>query len=130
MPLTQEPATPQPPRESLLSLLAQWRAQTLEESQALQAQNWTAVRACQQAKQALQVRLLAASARPAVSTDTQLRPLIDELLALEARNRDWLADRQAALSNRRLELSESARNLHRLRRSYARQDQAGWQSYG
>jgi hypothetical protein len=124
------PETADGTRAGVLELLEQWRSQTVAESEALRALNWPAVRACHRAKEELQALLLPQLGSAPGGTEDQLRPVVEGLLALEARNRDWLAERRAALSARRLELNDSARNLQRVRNSYARLDASRWESYG
>jgi hypothetical protein len=59
-----------------------------------------------------------------------LRQQVQELIALEMRNHDWLSARKTALQQRGLELDGSARNLDRLRHSYAPTALGTWHSYG
>jgi hypothetical protein len=117
-------------RQNLPDLLQEWRRQTLAETQALQRLDWPGVFACQLAKEELQSLLRQVLEAPTELPPGPLREQVQELIALEAHNRDWLAARKSALQAQGLELDGSARNLKRVRDSYARSALACWQSYG
>jgi hypothetical protein len=112
----------------LAELLEVWRQQTVTEGAALRAGDWAAAQACQRAKEELQARLRQIPAGD--EQEVQLRPMIQELVAMERGNRDWLASARAELGARCGELQEQSRVLKRVRGSYGRNQASSWQSYG
>lgn len=123
-------------RHPVFALLQEWPRQTLAETEAIRAQNWPAVAACQDAKAELQKLLsqhpaltLRTAAPAAADPDGPLRKFVQEVLALEQSNRELVASQKAALEVRRLKLHDTSRNLQRVHHSYARAAGSRWQSY-
>ncbi len=114
---------------SMLQFLEDWRRWTIEESQAILAQDWPRVRQCQHAKEIMQPLAPPPGKDEGHPPAEDLCHIVRELLAMEERNRDWLATRQADLAAKRCELEQGVRNLHRVRGSYVRSRQPSWQSY-
>ena len=117
-------------RPNVPELLQEWHRHTLAEGQALRQLDWQGVFASQLAKEELQRLMSQVLESPAEVSDGPLRQQVQELIALEMRNHDWLAARKLALQQRGLELEGSARNLERLRHSYAPSALGTWHSYG
>ena len=126
-------------RDTLLRLYEEWRLQTECEGEAIRAKDWTKVSACQQAKHELEPLILdwTGAARreqhqrghEPTALEQELRGLLQELMQAEQRNQKWLAQHQAALQTRRVELQQTARNLRRVRQSYAPRGHSVWHSY-
>jgi hypothetical protein len=117
-------------RQSLPDLLQEWHRHTLAETQALQQLDWPGVFASQLAKEELQTLLGRVLESPVQLPAGPLRQQVQELIALEMHNRDWLAARKTSLQARGIELADSARNLKRVRQSYAPSALGCWHSYG
>jgi hypothetical protein len=118
---------PQDP--SPIRLLEEWRQWTLAEASALRTRDWDQVAAAQQAKQRLRPVPPQAPEKAQPDDAARVRCLVDELVALETANRDWLATQTAGLQTRLSELQGTTRNLARLRSSYAGAHRSHWQSY-
>jgi hypothetical protein len=123
-------------RNSLLEWLEEWREWTLAEREAIKAQCWPSVRKCQQAKAQLQAALSGASVLPTypkgeteATAAKPLQNLLKEVVALEEQNRDQLARHKAEVQARTADLAQSARNLRRVRQSYAGRTDGFWQTY-
>jgi hypothetical protein len=116
-------------RDKVSSLLEEWRQQTLAETEALRARNWPAVRECHRAKDQLQALLQRIPEAREYAAEESGRQTVDELIALDLRNRDWLATQMAASKARQSQIEDNARNLQRLRKSYAGPSRSCWQSY-
>jgi succinate dehydrogenase/fumarate reductase flavoprotein subunit len=110
-------------------LLEQWRQQTLRESEALRANDWNQVRACQETKAQVRTLLEQAEGPSPKDLPERLRQLVVELVALESANSRWLARQTASLQARQTELADTSRRLHRVRRSYGAADRLHWESY-
>src|SRR5215470_8110006 len=126
-------------RHTLMSLYEAWRLQTETEGEAIRAQDWTKVDACQQAKQDLQPliqdwtgaarREQAANGQGQQALERELRTLLQQLMQAERRNQKWLSQHGAALQSRRTQLQQSAGNLRRVRQSYVARPYTMWESY-
>jgi len=122
----------------LTSLLTEWRRLTEEEGQAIRNGNWTGLADQQAGKAQLQTEisrlqgLFATVSDPAIGSshlDPGLEPLVRELLALEARNRDLLAARRLDHQAESRGLAKTTRDLTNMRRAYGRSPNLHWQSY-
>ena len=121
-------------RDPVIELLQEWRRHTLAETEAIRLRNWANVQACQDAKAELQELLSQNSNWPggnpsAAAPGEPLRKFVEEIIALESRNRDLLASQKAVLEAQRTELHDRSRNLQRVRHSYAPAAGSRWQSY-
>ena len=123
----------------LLDLFQEWRALTEAEGQAIQSATWPEVTRCQDAKSQLQTRLIAthellqaelkASGLDAEAYDPRYRQVVAELIRLEQRNSEWLADQYQQADQQRNDLARASRNLRQVHRAYARTASANWHSY-
>lgn len=117
----------------------QWRALTLEEGEAIQLGVWAKVDGCQTAKYKLQGSIqqtvdlirseLAAKGEGTGAYDLEFRAIVAELVSLEKRNSEWLADQKLKTQLALNELTASSRNLRGVRSAYGPPRQAVWQSY-
>lgn len=124
---------------TLLELYQEWRKWTHAEGEAILAGDWRQVKRCQAAKTELQPRILQQTAeaqlecerdginRPAF--DKQIRSLVNELIFLETRNGEMLAEQKRALSAEYHDLKRSGRTLTRIHKQYAPNSTAAWESY-
>lgn len=116
-------------RKQLPGLLHQWREQTRRETDALRRQDWTAVWACQHAKGQLRA-LIDQETSAGGDLPPSLRPVVQEVIAAERQNIEWLGQQMKELQQQRLELEDSSRNLKRMRATYAHPQKHCWHSYG
>ncbi len=117
----------------------QWRTLTLEEGEAIRLGVWTKVNGCQTAKYKLQApiqqtvdliqRELAAKGEGTGAYDLEFRGIVAELVSLEKRNSEWLADQKLKAQMALNDLTTSSRNLRSVRNAYGAPRQAAWQSY-
>jgi hypothetical protein len=117
-------------REILPELLERWRTQTLAETAAIRAGNWCAVQECQRAKEDLQPRLQQALRAEGTGGSATLQQAIEELIAMEIQNREWLNVQRAGLQAQCTALNSDLRNLRKVRTSYGQPGSSCWQSYG
>lgn len=125
--------------QCLAALYADWRRLTEAEGEAISRAAWSRVADCQRAKAELRSRILAATTEweaqrssldPAgAEEEPRLRALVAELISLESRNQQRLANQyeQARLSQAVLDRASS--NLRQIRRAYAPSPRLAWQSY-
>jgi hypothetical protein len=123
----------------LLALFDQWRHLTESEGEAIRAATWATVSKCQDAKFKLQARIvlttellqaeLAAAGLGQGEYDRQFRGIVAELIALEARNSEWLSDQRKRAEQANHELAQTSRNLRQVHRAYAPARQPNWHSY-
>lgn len=122
------------PSDELAALYQQWRRLTESEGQAIRAAIWPQVDQCQAAKLALQPRISEVSSvlDPAVH-EQRFRPVVEELMQLERRNRELLQAQRQIAQMQKDELDHAGRNLRQLHRSYVPADAphrgAHWQSW-
>ncbi len=112
----------------LNALLEEWRQLTLHESVAIKGYDWEGVRACQEAKKALQVQIDRLPFNP--ESNASVRKLTAELATMESENNRRLSGQMQALLAMQQELDGSTRNLQRVRQSYCQANAGNWQSYG
>ena len=118
------------PADELFALYRRWRQLTEDEGQAIDGGEWHLVELCQTAKSRLQPRIVEVSQRlDAASHETQFRPVVDELMELERRNRTRLEHKRRDAEKERQELDRSCRQLRRIHRSYVPAARTAWQSY-
>jgi len=118
------------PTEELSALYAQWRRLTVDEGEAIEAGAWTHVEQYQSAKSRLQPRIVEVSQRlDALTHEEQFRPLIEQLMDLEHRNRERVQEQRRSGRRQQQELDRSSRQLRQVHDSYVPQARAHWQSY-
>ncbi len=124
--------------DDLLGVYEQWRTWSEAEGEAIQAGAWPQVARCQDAKLKLQSRILTAteawqSENPnrgqEGTVDPQVRRVVSELILLEVRNSEWVAEQRRQAHRDRDQLGQSRRNLRQIQRAYAASPRALWQSY-
>jgi hypothetical protein len=114
------------------SLYSEWRRLTEAESMAIETGEWAALSALHSAKQGLQTEILAAEAREGSGSPEEgiaRRQLLEELLRLEARNRDLLRRRRDSAEREQTRLEQSRSNLRRLHQSFVGEREGAWQRY-
>ena len=93
---------------------------------------------CQDAKLKLQSCILTATEvwqsenpRPdrEGAVDPEVRRVVSDLILLEVRNSEWVAERREEAERERNEIRQSRRNLRHIHRAYAPSAHALWQSY-
>lgn len=116
----------------LLQWFSEWRRLTDAEGEAIAAAAWATLLEVQSAKARLQVDILGwerACAPQSVRDFPALRPLLGEIIGLEARNRDRLARLDHEARVERESLDRSRRDLRRLQGSFAAPATPAWESY-
>ena len=124
---------------TLLELYQEWRKWTEAEGEAILGNDWRKVLRCQAAKADLQPRILkqtedaqAECARDGIDRrafDKQVRSRVNELIYLETRNGEFLAEQKQIAHAEFGALERSGRNLPRIQRRYAPGTAAAWESY-
>lgn len=124
---------------TLLDLYQEWRQWTHAEGESILAGDWRQVKRCQAAKAELQPRILEKTeeahlecARDGINRpnfDKQVRSLVNELIFLETRNGEMLAEQKRALNAEYHDLKRSGRTLTRIHKQYAPSSAAAWESY-
>lgn len=124
---------------TLLELYQEWRTWTHAEGEAILEGDFRKVKRCQSAKADLQPRIVAQTQeaqkecdhdginRPAF--DKQVRSLVNELIYLETRNGEMLAEQKQSLQAEYEALGRSSRNLTRIHKRYTPGSAAAWESY-
>jgi hypothetical protein len=125
--------------KDLWRLYDQWRRLTELEGEGIRLADWGQVAACQKMKEALQTQIIeAARAWPTqawkstgseTETEQTLGSLIDQLLALEQRNSEWLRTKREAAQVQKAELEKASRNLHQVQKAYVSGPPPLWHSY-
>ena len=126
-------------KKSLFDAYNSWEELTQAESAAIQSDDWSRVAECQQTKLGLQKRIinLTESAQAECieagqddkTFERDLRPIINNLIALESRNSELIAIRRAAADVEKLDLDQASQNLRRVQKSYSPPTAAVWNSY-
>jgi hypothetical protein len=124
---------------TLLELYQEWRKWTESEGEAILSNDWRQVSRCQAAKTELQPRILkqtdlaqAECARDGIdrkSFEKQVRSRVNELIYLETRNAEFLAEQKDLARKEYDALERSSRKLPKIQRRYASGAGAGWESY-
>lgn len=116
----------------LIQWFSEWRRLTDAEGEAIAAAAWGTLLDVQSTKARLQVDILAwerEHAPQAVRDFPVLRPLLGEIIGLEARNRDRLARLNHEARAERDSLDRSRRDLRRLQGCFAAPATPAWESY-
>ena len=125
-------------RQQISDLLQQWREISQSECSAIQAGDWTQLRALQAAKDRIQRGLT--EARAVWNTENPAQRLpgpgehpfaaeVGDLMVLESRKVQLLEARRQKLHERQNLLRQARTNMRKLRRSYAGPPQPKWHSY-
>ena len=120
--------------DELSALYQLWRRLTESEGQAMRAGVWPDVDQCQAAKLALQPRITeVSSGLDPILHEQRFRPVVEELMQLEHRNREILQTQRQIAQMQKDELDHAGRNLRQLHQSYVSADawhrRAHWQSW-
>jgi hypothetical protein len=128
-----------PARDELLALYGQWFQLTEQEGEAIRGALWPQVELCQGAKERLMARIAGAGERLTQEArsaglemdraQAPMRPIVDELIRMETRNGEWLERQMEVGRKQREALDQTMRNLRQVKRAYAGQAAAQWQSY-
>jgi len=121
-------------REQIASLLRQWLIQTRQESDAIQAGDWAALRQIQAGRAELRPVLTEVTERwraenPAEFDLTAFSQDLARLLAMESHNVQLLVARRRKTQERKALLEQALYNLRRVRSSYGQPAQAVVQTY-
>jgi hypothetical protein len=124
---------------TLLELYQEWRKWTETEGEAILENDWPKVKRCQAAKAELRPRILqqteeaqAECLRDGIDRrafDKQLRSRVNELIYLETRNGEFLAEQRERAEAEFAALERAGRNLPRIHKQYTRASSAAWGSY-
>lgn len=125
-------------RNRLFDTYAEWRRWTVEEGDAIKASDWPRVRTCQRAKLDLQPRIIRCTEDARSETHTagdnwgevekRLRREVADLIEMETRNGQTLAQIRCKARTEQAELDRSSRQLKQIR-SYAPVTPTAWSSY-
>jgi hypothetical protein len=126
-------------QQDLLELFQEWRTLTEAEGQAIRSAIWPEVNRCQDAKFHLQSRLMLvheslqaerrAQGLDPETYDPPYRQVVTELIRLEQRNGEWLADQYQQAECQNQDLARTSRNLRQVHRAYASGAPTHWHSY-
>ena len=126
-------------KKSLFDAYDSWEQLTRAEGAAIQSGDWARVAECQQAKQTLQkqiIHLTESAQAECIETgldsknfERDLRPIINNLIAMENRNSELIAIRRQAADVEKLDLDQASQNLRRVQKSYSPPTAAVWNSY-
>jgi hypothetical protein len=126
-------------RDHLFSLYEQWRRLSMAESEGIQRADWTEVKRCQNAKHALQERIVTATdalkaeqaelhCQPQ-ETESAIRTVVSRLMELEGQNSRHLSQQRARAEAEQAEAEQAKKNLRQVGRAYRPPRQSGWQNY-
>jgi hypothetical protein len=124
---------------TLLEFYQEWRKWTEAEGEGILAGDWRQVKRCQAAKAELQAKVLekteeaqAECARDGIDRrafDKQVRSRVNELIYLETRNGEFLAEQRQAAQAELAALELSGRNISKIHKRYAQGRGVAWESY-
>lgn len=126
-------------RDLLFSLYEQWRRLSLAESEGIQRGDWAEVTRCQNAKHALQERIVAATDAlkeeqtglhcDRRETESAIRTVVSRLMELESQNSRQLAQQRARADAEQAGADKATQSLRQVNRAYGQPRQTGWQNY-
>jgi serine phosphatase RsbU (regulator of sigma subunit) len=126
-------------RDYLRGLYKTWRTLTDEETEAINAHAWSRVHQCQACKRKLQDQIVLAteelnaelvfSGLNRADTEVEFRRMVEELILLESRNGELIANRMDQAREEQSETERSARNLRQVHRAYSSAALPAWCSY-
>jgi hypothetical protein len=126
-------------RDELLALYEQWRLLSLREGQSIDAENWVEVQYCQDAKFALQQKILLITQRVEAELasdeatksefEAHLKRVIGYLITLEHENSDKLSRKRASAEIKQSRFNQAARKLKQIRTLVSSGDNDLWSSY-
>jgi hypothetical protein len=108
-----------------MELFKEWRALTVAEAEAIQEKDWHRLEDCQNAKAGLTLEI----GRRGQQDDRGLRPIIDELIAMESENQRALAAARLGLEAEYALLEQAGRTVRQVSRAYGADSRPTWQSY-
>jgi len=122
------------PRQQIAAILKDWLEKTHAEAQAIQSNDWAALRKIQSTKAELRLPLGHAveewrAQHPAEAAANPFRSEVSQLLALETQNGNVLTARKHRAQEKRRLLEQALFNLRRVRFTYAKPARAGLNSY-
>jgi hypothetical protein len=123
----------------LMRLYQDWRTWTEAEREAITEGDWRKVKVCQGAKSELQPKILKSTEEAHIewlqlgldrkSMEKQLRSVVNELIYLETRNGEFIADQRRRAQIELDSLDQSGRTLVKIQKHYAPEMPAAWESY-
>ncbi len=126
-------------REHLFGLYEQWRRLSLAEGDGILHGAWTEVSRCQNAKHALQERIIAATDALQTEqtilhldpreTESAIRAVVSQLMELEGQNARRLDEQRAQAEAEQAGAEKAGQNLRHINRAYGQPRHTGWQNY-
>lgn len=123
----------------LTELYDQWRQLTEAEGEAIRTAAWSRVEQCQRSKLDLQHRILAVTEEweaellvtqaPRAEQEQALRKVVDEMIRLESRNNQWLAEQRQTARAEEAEADRALSHLRQVHKAYGPPAPPVWQSY-
>jgi Skp family chaperone for outer membrane proteins len=121
----------------LQELYQQWRRWTDQEGEAIRKADWAQVDACQAEKARLQEAIQRVDEELAGKCSTadwahlqsELRALVEDLMARERRNQSDLSAQRQRAQERESDLQHASRQLRQVHQAYVPGASAHWQSY-
>jgi len=117
----------------------QWRTLTEAEGDAIHSGLWKKVEQLQETKRQLQELILGATRElrvecaragaDAAAVEQQLHGLVEQLVQLESRNGQSLAEQLHQTQAQLQQLDAAGRNLNQIRRAYGHAREANWESF-
>ncbi|HUI06980.1 MAG TPA: hypothetical protein VL486_08220 [Verrucomicrobiae bacterium] len=134
-----QPSSVEQALSALRAYYEQWRSLTEAEGEAIRGGAWQQVAQLQETKRQLQQLILGATRElraecarcgmDAAVVEQQLRSLIEQLVQLESRNGQCLAEHLHQCHGQLQQLDLAARNLSHIRRAYSPAREARWESF-
>jgi DNA mismatch repair ATPase MutS len=127
-------------RNDLLNLYREWSKLTEAEGLAIRSASWPEVQHYQDAKYQLQAQIVSATElvhaelaldpRQSQEVNREFRSLLAELIQLEQRNSQWLAEQRQNAEAEMAVVNQSSRNLRQVHKAYNKAcGAAAWNSY-
>jgi hypothetical protein len=124
---------------TLLELYQDWRRWTEAEREAILEGDWRQVKRCQGAKSELRPVILRQTEEAQLECDRdgtdrgafdkQVRSVVNELIYLETRNGECVAEQRRIAQTEVTKIEQSGRNLAKIHQRYAPGAAAAWESY-
>ena len=124
-------------RDEIEEYYEEWRTLSDAEAPAIQQSKWAQMQQCQSRKAAIQKMIIQRTpameqeldVEDAAENQRELRIVISDLISMERRNGELLAEKRRCMSAEQDGLEKSNRNLSRIRQAYTSKPQTAWFSY-
>ena len=137
--MSTQPSSVEQVLSALRAYYEQWRSLTEAEGEAIRGGLWQQVDQLQETKRQLQQLILGAtrelraecarSGVDAAAVERQLHSLVEQLVQLESRNGQSLAEQLHQTHTQLQQLDTAGRNLNQIRRAYSPVREANWESF-